>query len=152
MTLKTWLLGLSVALNLILIGALLSDRLPLATGDRPGHSTAMPYEALNLSDRQKALFEGERDRFHGRLMEIRQSIRSRQDELIRLLSVDKPDRPAIAAKQQEILGLQDGLQNSVIAHILEVSAPLNPEQRERFFGLLQERMVHQAALYPPGCY
>jgi hypothetical protein len=39
----------------------------------------MPYEALDLSNEQCTAFEAEGDRFHGQLMEIRQTIRPKME-------------------------------------------------------------------------
>ena len=129
----------------------MAHRLPPSTDGAPRPPSEMPYEVLGLSARQRALFEAERDRFHSQLLHTQQAIRSEQDGLIRLLSVQNPDRGAIGARQQEILNLQGRLQNNVIAHLLEVSAPLNEAQRQHFFALLRERVTSQGSLSPPGC-
>jgi len=150
--LKFWLLFFSMALNVFFIGVYTAERLGWSIGGEPGRPPAMPYEALDLSNEQRAAFEAERDRFHGQMIEIRQVIRSKQAELIHLLAMEKPDRAAINSKQQEILSLQDKLQRIVISHVLDVSAPLSRKQHDRFFALLKERTDQQMAGYPPGCY
>lgn len=152
MRLKFWLLCLSIALNVFFIGAYMAQRLPLWSGGGAGPASEMPYETLGLSARQRAEFEAERDRFHSQLMQTRQAIRTKQEELIRLLSAQNPDRGAISAQQQEILSLQGRLQNNVIAHLLDVSAPLSQAQRQHFFGLLRERMTSHVPIGPPVCY
>ena len=149
--LKFWLLCISIALNVFFVGAYMADKLPWSTDSGATQAPAMPYEALDLSSQQRALFEAERNRFHSQLMEIRQSIYSKHEKLIRLLSVEKPDRAAISAQQEEILSLQGRLQNDVIAHLLDVSAPLSQIQRERFFSMLKERMTPQGTLSPYVC-
>lgn len=144
--LKFWLLCLSIALNVFFVGAYMAHRLPRWTGGGAGPASEMPYETLDLSARQRAVFEAERERFHSHLMQTRQAIRSKQDELIRLLSSHNPDRAAISVQQQEILSLQGRLQNNVIAHLLDVSASLSQVQRQQFFDLLRERMASQGPL------
>ena len=148
---KFWLICLSIVLNVFFIGAYVAHRLSPSTGAAPGPASEMPYEALGLSARQRAAFEAERVRFHSQLLQTQEAIRSKQKELIRLLSIKNPDRAAISAQQQEILSLQDRLQNSVIAHLLEVSAPLDTMQRHHFFALLKERMTSPSSLNPPVC-
>lgn len=156
---KVWLIWLSIALNVFFAGTYMAERwlpldrlLPWSSGSGRNSLQAMPYHALDLTSEQRAVFEAQRDRFHGFLMESRQAIRSRQAELIHLLSAQKPERAAIASKQQEILDLQGKLQQMVISHLLEVSAPLNQKQRAAFFALLKERMAQQMPGYPPACY
>ncbi len=151
MRLKFWLLCLSIALNIFLVGTYMADRLLWSTTSRTGPAPVMPYEALDLSKEQQLVFDAERDRFHGLMMETRQSIRSKQDELIQLLFVEKPDHTVIYSKQQEILALQDKVQHDVIAHILDIRAQLSREQRDRFSALLRERMAQQAPFNLPGC-
>ena len=148
--LKVWLFWLSIALNVFFIGACLANRLPWSTERKAGPETVMPYEMLGLSAKQRAVLEAEGHRFHSRLIQTRQAIRSKQDELIRQLSVENPDRAAINVQQQEILNLQGRLQQDVIAHLLVVSARLSQEQRQHFFALLRERMTSQAPANLPA--
>ncbi|MBU2551318.1 MAG: periplasmic heavy metal sensor [Proteobacteria bacterium] len=150
--LKFWLFSLSIALNVFFVGVYMANRLPGSADGGAGSAHIMPYETLGLSAGQRAVFEAERDRFHGRMTQTRQAIRSSQDELIHLLSAGTPDRAAINARQQEILSLQGKLQQDVISHLLDVSAPLVQEQRAHFFALLRERMAQHAPLSPPICY
>jgi Spy/CpxP family protein refolding chaperone len=152
MKIKFWLFCLSIALNVFFAGIYMSDRLSWLKPGKRSPLPAMPYEALGLSDGQRAVFEAERDRFHGRLRETGQTIRHRQAELIDLLAKEKPDRAAIMDKQQEILKLQDKLQSSVISHILDVSEPLDRGQRDQFFALLKQRVARHAQTTLPGCY
>lgn len=150
---KFWLICLSIALNVFFIGIYTAKRLlPLPSSGGTVRPPAMLYESLDLTSRQRAVFEAERDRFHSRMMATRQTIRSRQAELIHLLAMEKPDRAAIDAKQREILNLQGELQRRVIAHLLEVSAPLSQKQRDNFFALLKQRMALHGSSSPPGCY
>jgi uncharacterized membrane protein len=151
MRLKFWLLCLSIALNIFFVGTYMADRMPWSTTSRTGPAPVMPYESLDLSKEQQLVFDAERDRFHGQMMETRQSIRSKQDELIQLLFAEKPDHTVIYSKQQEILALQDKVQHDVIAHILDIRAPLSREQRDRFSALLRQRMAQQAPFNLPGC-
>lgn len=146
--LKLWLLCLSVGLNLFFAGAYLAPRLPWHKVIEEGSAPAMPYETLGLSDQQRAVFEAERGSFHSQLTQTRQAIHSKQDVLVHLLSVEKPDRAAISALQQEILSLQGRLQNNVISHLLKVGARLSQAQRERFYVLLKEHMTSRGLLSP----
>lgn len=152
MRLRLWLFWLSIALNVFFIGTYMAVRLPWSTEGKARPELVMPYETLGLSPQQRAVFEAERGRFHSQLTETQQAIHSKQAELIHLLSMGKPDRAAIYAKQQEILNLQGDLQRRVISHLLEVSAPLSQKQRDNFFALLKQRMARQRSGYPVGCY
>ena len=151
MRFRFWLLCFSIALNVFFVGVYLAARLPRPTRGGPVPAQVMPYKTLGLSARQRAVFETERDRFHGQMMQTRQAIRARQEELIHLLSAEKPDRAAIGVQQQEILRLQGRLQDSVISHLLDVSDPLSQMQRERFFALLKERMISQGPMSSSVC-
>ena len=150
MQLKSWLLYGSILFNMLFIGVSAIYLLPALTAGNREQPLPMPYEALDLSSGQKTAFEAERDTFHGVLGEIGQDIRTKQAALIHLLAAEKPDREAIAAKQREIVHLQDTLQNKVIGHLLRISEMLTPEQRNHFFQLLQERMETHAPSCPAG--
>ena len=148
--LKSGLFWLSIALNVFLIGAYLAEQLPRPMEAKTGPEAVMPYEKLGLSAKQQAVFKSEGHRFHSRLMQTREAIRSKQDGLIRQLSAENPDRAAINVQQQEILNLQGRLQHDVIAHLLVVSAPLSQAQRQHFFALLRQRMASQVPANLPA--
>jgi Spy/CpxP family protein refolding chaperone len=147
-----WLFCLSLAMNIFFVGIYMADRQRGSTDGGTGPAGVMPYEALGLSAGQRAVFETERNRFHNQLRKTRQTIQSKQAELIHLLSMQAPDRAAVDSTQQEILNLQNTLQHDVITHLLEVAAPLNSEQRERFFALLKKRMTRHTSASAPECY
>jgi len=149
---KSWWLGVSILANVVCLALLAAERLPSWRANHSGSSPVMPFEALDLSSEQRGVFEAEKGRFHAELSKSQQAIEAGQAEMIRLLAMPVPDRPAIMAQQQEILSLQGVLQSTVLAHLLTVSEPLTPEQRARFFGLLRQRLAQPPGKLPSGCY
>ena len=61
-------------------------------------------------------------------------------ELISLISEKKPDGQAIEAKQKAIQALQRQMQAKVVGHLLEEAGTLTPAQRQKFFGLIKDRI------------
>ncbi len=148
--LKTLAIIFSVVLNLAFIGCYLYHRWgssPLANCQlTQGHPL---YEQLDLSPGQLQKFKASHYRFHAFVKEQGRKIKARQLELVALLSRDKPDRRLIEAKLVEIQTLQRRMQAKVIDHLLAMSRMFTPEQRGKFFTLIEER-IEKSALSRPG--
>ncbi len=139
--LKTLAITFSVVLNLTFIGSSLyhqSGLFPL-WGMQVEHERPL-YEELNLSREQLEKFGPVRNRFHTFVNEQGRKIKEGRVELIELLAKEHPDRQAIHAKQEEIQALQREMQGRVIDHLLGESRLFRPEQREKFFALIQRRI------------
>jgi len=147
--LKTLAIIFSIVLNIVFIGLYFyhkADLLPLI-GHRTSHNHLL-YEELHLNREQLDRFRPARDRFHVFVNKQGLEIKAKQLELIDLLSMEHPDRLAIDAKQLEIQTLQQQLQAMVIDHLLEERRILTPEQRQRFFALIRERIKESSGPRP----
>jgi|WetSurMetagenome_2_1015567.scaffolds.fasta_scaffold311263_2 Spy/CpxP family protein refolding chaperone len=140
----------SIALNVVFAATYITYKLPsLAGGRQPQAPTGPLFLQLDLTPDQLARFKAERDSFHRRLQDLGQEIKTQQIELIDLLGVIPSDQKAIEKKQQEIQQQQGTLQERIIAHFLQASALLTPEQRARFFQLIKDRIETSAQACPP---
>jgi len=139
--LKTLAIIFSVVLNIVFIGSYFyhkSNLLPLA-GRQADHDLHI-YEELDLGRDQLGRVGLLRDRFHAFVNEQGRKIKAKRLELVDLLAKEKPNRLAIDVKQEEIQILQRRMQAKVIGHLLEESTIFTPEQRQKFFALIKERV------------
>ena len=94
--LKTILFIASVALNLVFVGTYIAYKLPPFAGvHRSGFTEGPLFLQLDLAPDQLKQLNAERDRFHTRLQQLGQEIKTRQLGLIDLLEAKPPDEPAI---------------------------------------------------------
>ena len=131
----------SVVLNIVFIGSYfyhISALLSLV--NRQADHKHLLYEELNLNQEQLHRLKPLRDSFHAFVAEQGGRIKSKQLELIDLLSGEHIDRSAINTKQEEIQVLQRQMKVKVIDHLIEESKMFTPEQRQKFFSLLRERI------------
>jgi len=137
----------SVVLNIAFIGSYVYHRsYRYFSPDRQDQRCL--FEQLDLSPGQREKFLSIRDRFHAFLNRQGQKIRSKQVELIDLLSHDHPNQTMIRAKQKEIQVLQQRRQARVVEHLLDESAIFTPEQRGKFFSLIRKRIANGHAPRP----
>jgi Spy/CpxP family protein refolding chaperone len=140
----------SVALNAVLAATYITYKVPLLAGVHQPPAPKEPlFLQLDLMIDQLNQFKAERDRFHARLQELGQEIKTKQIELIDFLGSTPPDQQAIERKQQEIQQLQGAVQERVIVHFLQASALLTAEQRTRFFQLIKGRIETSVQACPP---
>jgi Spy/CpxP family protein refolding chaperone len=79
-------------------------------------------------------------KFHGRLAELATGMEERKVLLVD--SLQKEDDPAkIEGLRKEMAGIQDEIQQEVIAHIVEIRRILDPSQQQRFFDLMKQTMA-----------
>lgn len=147
--LKSILFIASVALNVVFAGTYVAHKLPWFAGVQQAASRGPLFLQLDLTPDQLTKFHTERDRFHAQLQALGQEVKTKQLELIELLTAQPPDQLAIDKKQEEIQHLQGTVQDRVIAHFLEAGSFLTPEQRTRFFQLIKERMAAGIQVCPP---
>jgi len=139
--LKTLAIIFSVVLNIVFIGSSFyhsSGRLALA--DHQVKHAHPLYAELELSRAQIDRLEPLRDSFHAFVNEQGRKIKVKQLEFVGLLAKEKAGRNAIEAKQEEIQVLQRQMQARVTDHLLEESRLFTPEQRQKFFALIKERI------------
>lgn len=146
---KTILFIASVALNVVFSVTYIGYKVISPAAMHQPSSRQPVFLQLDLTPDQLTRFSAERDRFHARLQELGQEIKTRQIELIDLLGAIPPDQEALQRKQEEIQHLQGIVQDGVIAHILHGSSILTPEQHSRFFQLIKARIEIGVQACPP---
>jgi len=143
---RTLLIVLSVALNIAFVAVWALHRLPLGCGHRAarglarGTEFACPFhERINATPAQRQEIESRLEAFRKASMPLCTDVNKHRLELIDLLAAPEPDRPAIAAKQQQIADGQNQMQERVIANLLEMKAALTPEQQKTLFDTIRTR-------------
>jgi Spy/CpxP family protein refolding chaperone len=147
--LKTILFIASIALNAFFAATYVTYKLPSLAGVQQGALKDPLFLQLDLTDDQLGQFNAERERFHTQLQALGQEVKTKQLELIDLLAARSPDQLAIEKKQEEIQRIQMTVQERVIAHFLQASSFLNPEQQTRFFQLIKGRIETSIQACPP---
>ncbi|MFP4250422.1 MAG: Spy/CpxP family protein refolding chaperone [Armatimonadota bacterium] len=97
-------------------------------------------EKLDLTATQREAIEAVNIEFQREREEIRDRHREHRWELVDLLRESPPDRERIDGKVEEIGELQTQMQRLAVAHLLDVSAELDEQQRDRLFELIDEAM------------
>jgi Spy/CpxP family protein refolding chaperone len=100
------------------------------------------YQSLGLSDSQLAKMAPLSKKFHTRLTALKSQVMVKRDLLIRLLGSDEIDHSRIEETRKEIAAIQDEIQREVVVHITQTKEILNPEQKKRFFEMLQDSVAH----------
>ena len=98
------------------------------------------YQSLGLSNLQLAKMEPLAQKFHGRLAELGSAMEEKKETLIALLQKDS-DPVSIENLRKEMAGIQDEIQKEVIVHIMESKRILDPQQQQRFFDLMRQKMT-----------
>jgi Spy/CpxP family protein refolding chaperone len=139
----------SVVLNIVFIGSYFYTRLsPLALTSHQANHSRFLYEKLNFDHHQLNRLKPLRNSFHAFVYEQGRKIKVMRLELISLISEKKPDGQAIEAKQKAIQALQRQMQAKVIDHLLEEGGILTPAQRQKFFGLIKDRIEKSSGARP----
>lgn len=97
------------------------------------------HRRLDTTPEQWRQLEPELMEFQETSQAICEEVNRKRREMIDLIAAPKPDRRAIAAKQEEILAAQRKMQNLVIDHFLATKQILNTAQQEELFDLLRQR-------------
>jgi hypothetical protein len=71
----------------------------------------------------------------------------KKDALINLLRGESAAPTRIEALRKETAAIQDDIEKSVIAHVLDVKEILDSSQRERFFDLLRRSMAQEHGVF-----
>lgn len=139
----------SVVLNIVFIGLCFYHQSGLFAlkNHRMDHNHLL-YEALDLTRAQRSKFTSAADRLHDFIRAQGRKTKAMRLELIDLLASQNSDRRAIDTKQEEIQILQRQTQTRVIDHLLEESGTLRPEQRQKFFALIKQRIEQSTNLRP----
>jgi Spy/CpxP family protein refolding chaperone len=98
------------------------------------------YEKLGLTAAQLAKMTPMAATFHESLKNLHLEMDEKKDTLINFLGGEDVAPARIEALRIEMAAIQDGIQQTVIAHVLDVKEILDSSQRERFFDLLRRSM------------
>jgi Spy/CpxP family protein refolding chaperone len=157
-----YILLLSLLLNLSLLGAAgytyyrqIPYRLPHGGGvpERvpPGPSSMHPhlFEALSLKPEQRGLFEQKARLFHEALGKKRDKVDGLRRSLLDLMGADHPDIKGIEATIAELSRVQEDMQKTVVAHMLEFKSLLDKDQQKKFFTLVKGAMTKNQEIDGP---
>jgi len=115
-----------------------------------GHSHDMEhhfYEVLGLSPTQLEKMTPLADSFHDRLKNLHSAMSQKKDAMINLMAGEDVGPSRIEALRMEMSAIQDNIQKTVIAHVLDVKGILNADQKERFFDLQHRSMIQEHGMF-----
>ncbi len=115
--------------------------------DHPSQNHGHFYEALGLTPAQLTKIGPMAATFHEQLNRLHADMAVKKVALITLLRDERTSRNRIETLRREMAAIQDGIQKTVIAHILQIKTILNARQRERFFDLLHKSMIRERNLF-----
>jgi Spy/CpxP family protein refolding chaperone len=99
------------------------------------------FKVLGLSTTQLEKMTPLADSFHDRLNNLHSKMGEKKDAMINLLGGDGESPTRIEALRMEMAAIQDSIQKTVIAHVLDVKQILDSGQQKRFFDLLRRNMT-----------
>ena len=99
---------------------------------------------LALSDAQIEEMHSLNQEFHQQADSISLALFEKRSDLLKMLSVSTVDMNKIEKQQDEINKLQAELQKRVIVHLLKRKQKLTPEQRQKLFSILMDRLNSHA--------
>lgn len=142
--LRTFVLVLSVSLNVAFIVAWSLQRLPARmqtsneAGSQDGASAISSefHRELGVTAQQWAQIKPLLAKFRDVATRQRQDIMNLREQLFRLLAASPVDKTALAEKQEELLSAQRRMQQLVMNHLLEEKAILTESQSERLIQTL----------------
>jgi Spy/CpxP family protein refolding chaperone len=105
------------------------------------------YEKLGLTAAQLAKMTPMAATFHESLKNLHLEMDEKKDTLINFLGGEDVAPARIEALRIEMAAIQDGIQKTVIAHVLDVKEILDSSQRERFFDLLRRSMNREHGMF-----
>jgi len=120
---------------------------PAATSGTPHEMRHHFYDVLGLTPAQMTKMTPMADAFHHRLKILHATMNAKKDAMIHFLATQNVDRVRIEALRKEMAAVQGKIEKTVIAHLLDVKAILDPGQRERFFGLLRKNMHQEPGMF-----
>lgn len=107
----------------------------------PGPSgPGMFFEELSLKPEQVKLFQQKAMEFHSGLAKERQEVNRLRTSLITLMRADNPDHKAIETTITRINKIQEDMQKTVVAHMLEFKSMLNKDQQKKFLHMIEGAM------------
>lgn len=109
------------------------------------------YEVLALSQAQRKKMAPMAASFHERLNRLHADMEGKKEAMISRLSGERRSLDQLETLRMEMAAIQNKIQKTVIAHILDVKTILDADQQARFFNLLREHMIQEHPMFsPPG--
>ena len=105
------------------------------------------YEVLRLTPAQLAKINPMAATFHERLKHFHSEMEKKKDAMISLLKGEDVAPTRIESLRMEMAAIQDNIQKTVIAHVLDVKEILKSSQREQFFDLLRRSMIQEHGMF-----
>lgn len=103
----------------------------------------MLFEELSLKPEQVQLFQQKAVVFHGALEKKSREVGRLRTSLTALIGADQPDNQAIEATITHINKIQEDIQKTVVAHMLEFKSMLNKDQQKKFLHLIEAAMAQR---------
>ena len=105
------------------------------------------YEVLRFTPAQLTKMTPLAATFHERLKSFHAEMEEKKDVMISLLIGEDVAPTQIEALRKEMAAIQDAIQTTVIAHVLDVKDILDSSQRKRFFDLLRWSMSQEHGMF-----
>ncbi len=90
------------------------------------------FEALHLTDEQRAQFKTDREQLMQSLSPLFDQLRSASKAVTDLMSAEEPDRQAIATELDQVAAIRRQMQQTVVESVLQSMSHLDAEQRKVF--------------------
>jgi Spy/CpxP family protein refolding chaperone len=124
---------------------------PRSDKHSPSERDSHFYKVLELDQAQMQKMIPLATSFHERLNRLHGEMERKKEAMLSKLSGEQPSIKQIETLRREMAAIQDKLQKTVIAHIIDVKAILDAGQRKRFFDLLRESMTQEHSIFgSPG--
>ena len=107
------------------------------------------FEELALKPEQLRLFQQKAGTFHAALDQKRQDVDRLRTALFGLMRADKPDQKAIEATIAQINKVQEEMQKTVVAHMLEFKSMLDKNQQKKFLDMVEGAMAQRGQAVCP---
>ncbi|MEW6621256.1 MAG: periplasmic heavy metal sensor [bacterium] len=135
---------LSVALNLGFLGMMVRHHWQ-PPPPPPFKDKFCPFykERFGLSKEKSVRIEALRRTMMSEMKPIRNELKRKGKELIRLLLEPRVNQKEIDEKLKNIQALEGKIQSKLVKHLCEVKSELTPEEQKRFFKFIMQRMEHR---------
>jgi Spy/CpxP family protein refolding chaperone len=146
------ILVLSLAMNMAVLATVgysysHNKHRPAVTSSTPHEMRHHFYDVLELTPVQMTKMTPMADSFHDRLKNLHSTMNGKKDAMLQFLASQNIERARIEGLRNEMNAIQGRIQKTVIAHLLDVKAILDPDQQKRFFNLLRKNMHMEPGMF-----
>jgi Spy/CpxP family protein refolding chaperone len=146
------ILALSLAMNTAVLAVAgynyyVSCNRPTTAAGHPHDMEHHFYEVLGLTPGQMAKMTPMATLFHESLANHHSEMSAKKEAMITLLGSEDINPNRIETLRTEMAAVQDNIQKTVIAHVLDVKKILDSSQREQFFDLLRRSMTPEHGMF-----